>query len=414
MSDHPHVTIIGAGIIGINCAIALLKTGCKVTVIDRLPPGEGCSFGNAGLLAASAYEPLASPSTMLEVPGWLLNPESPLVIRWRHFPRLLPWLMRYGLAGMFGGGVKVEDALYHLMAPSVEYYQQLAAEAGAPDLVKAGGALYAFSSLKKIEAERAGFEARRKRGFRVTELSAHEMFEHEPHLSRHYKGGFLANDYAHVINPGRMVTSLADYACRLGAVIEQADILDIEIGTNGPTHLVTDTGKREIDRLVIAAGAYSHQLTAKLGDKLPLETERGYHVTIENPGVMPTVPVMDDVLKAWVTPMEMGLRCAGTVELADLESPPSEKRQEMLVRLAKRMVPDIDTSNYTGWMGRRPTLPDSVPVIGPATSFTNVFYAFGHQHLGLTGAPATGRLVAQLVNGEIPNFDISAYRANRF
>lgn len=414
MSENKHVTIIGAGIIGINCAIALLKMGYRVTVIDRLPPGEGCSFGNAGILAASAYKPLASPSTLLKVPGWFLNPTGPLVIRWRHFPRLFPWLMRYGLSGLFGDTAKIEDALYHLMMPSVDHYRKLTIEAGAPELISDGGSLYAFRSLKKIEQERAGFDERRGRGFEVTELSGEEIAEREPCLTKQYKGGYLAHDYAHVLNPGRLVTVLADYAKSLGAEILLADVHDMEIVGGEVKSLITSTGKHIVDRLVIAAGAYSHQLSAKLGDKVPLETERGYHVTIENPGAMPSMAVADEDFKAWITPMETGLRCAGTVELANLDDPPDEERARMLVDVAKKMVPDLNTSTYSTWMGRRPTLPDSAPIIDQASQFSKVFYAFGHQHLGLTGGPATGQMIAQLMSNQKPNFDIGALKVGRF
>ena len=409
-----HVTIVGAGIVGVNCAIALLKTGHSVTVIDRENPGDGCSFGNAGLLAASAFEPLASPGTLLQVPGWLLDPEGPLFIQWRHLPRLLPWLVRYAKDGAFGDRKVQRDGLHCLMSPSVELYTQLAQEAGVPDLVRQSGALYAYSSARKYAKDLSGFEARRERGYDFHHLDRAGIAEREPHLAPKYQWGYLIEDYGWVSNPGRMVKALAVYAETLGANFEKADVLDVEMGPDGPTSLNTNKGPRAIDKLLVAAGAFSHQLSARFDDHVPLETERGYHVTIENPGVMPTMPVMDNEMKAWITPMEMGVRCAGTVELASLDAPLNERRAEVLLKLAKRMLPELDISQYTTWMGRRPTLPDSLPVIGPARSCSNVFYAFGHQHLGLTGAPATARLIAEIVAGRSPNQDISAFRVDRF
>jgi len=409
-----HVTIIGAGIVGVNCAIALAKTGHKVTVIDREDPGDGCSFGNAGLICASAFEPLASPDTLLKVPGWLLDPEGPLYIQWRHFPRLLPWLFRYAKDGIFGDRKTQCDGLHTLVSPSIELYQQLVEEAGAPDLVRQSGALYAYADLRGYTKDLPGFEARRERGFSFSELNRAEIAEREPHLAEKYKWGYLVDDYAWVTNPNRVVKVLAAYAEKLGVDFIKADVLDLEIGPEGPTSLVTDQGMHPVDKLLIAAGAFSHKLSARFGDPVPLETERGYHVTIENPGVMPSMPIMDDEMKAWITPMEMGLRCAGTVELASLDAPLNERRAMNLLRLAKRMIPAVDASTYTTWMGRRPTLPDSLPVIGRATSCSNVFYAFGHQHLGLTAAPATARLITEIVAGRSPNQDISAFRVDRF
>lgn len=410
----PHVTIIGAGIVGINCAISLCKAGHDVTVIDRVLPGDGCSFGNAGILATSAFEPLAGPDTLLKVPGWLINPDSPLFIQWRHFPRLMPWLLQYARAGMFGDFNATCEALYPLMAPSLELYTQLADEAGAPDLISRNGALYAYESEKKFHTARAGFQRRQERGFDFLPLDRHQIQEREPSLSATYKWAYLVEDYAHVTNPKRLVDALADYARSLGAVIELAEVLDVEVGPDGPIALKTDQGDRALDKLVIAAGAFSHRLCAKFGDTVPLETERGYHIMLKDPGTVPSLPVMDNDIKAWITPMEEGLRCAGTVELASLEAPENHRRAQVLLRLAKRMVPDLNTEEYSIWMGRRPTLPDSIPVIGPATKVANVFYAFGHQHLGLTGAPATASLIAELVAGRKPNRDIGAYRVDRF
>lgn len=412
MSDN--VTVIGAGIVGVNCALELAKAGHSVTVIDREEPGEGCSFGNAGLLAASAFEPLASPDTLLKVPGWLMDPEGPLFIQWRYLPRLMPWLWRYAWDGMFGDRKAQADGLHTLMSPTVELYSKLAEEAGAPDLVRKSGAIYAFSNHRKFLKERPGFEARVARGYSFEELNRSQIAEREPHLAPDYHWAYYVDDYGWVTNPGRMVKTLATYAETLGVTFEQADVLDMEIGPEGPTSLITSLGNRSVEKLVIAAGAYSHYLSRRFGDSIPLGTERGYHVTIETPGVMPSVPVMDSEMKAWITPMEMGLRCAGTVELASLDDAPNEKRARLLLKLAKRMIPDVDTSTYTTWMGRRPTMPDSMPVIDRATSSANVVYAFGHQHLGLTGAPATARLVAELVAGRMPNQDISAFRVNRF
>ena len=409
-----HVTIIGAGIVGVNCAIALAKAGHGVTVIDREDPGDGCSFGNAGLLAASAFEPLASPDTLLKAPGWLLDPDGPLFIQWRHLPRLLPWLVRYARDGVFGDRKTQRDGLHALMSPTVELYSQLAKEAGAPDLIRQSGALYAYSNHAKFKKDQAGFDARRDRGYSFRQLNGAEIAAVEPDLSRKYQWGYLIDDYGWVANPGRLVKVLAAYAETLGATFEKADVLDMEIGPDGPEALITDQGIRPVEKLLIAAGAFSHKLSARIGDVVPLETERGYHVTIENPGVMPSMPVMDNELKAWITPMEMGLRCAGTVELASLDAPHNERRAQVLLRLAKRMMPDADISTYTSWMGRRPTLPDSLPVIDRARSCANVFYAFGHQHLGLTGAPATARLIAEVVAGRSPNQDISAFRVDRF
>ena len=207
---------------------------------------------------------------------------------------------------------------------------------------------------------------------------------------------------------------LTRHAIQLGMRFEQAAVLDAELDGNYVKTLITSRGIRPVKNLIIAAGAYSHLLSQKFGDQVPLETERGYHVTIKNPNVGINLPIMDSDMKTWITPMEVGIRCAGTVELASLEAPANQRRYLLLIKLLKRMLPELDTKDYTTWMGRRPTLPDSLPVISRSALVSNVFYAFGHQHLGLTGGPMTAQWLIELLQGRVPNQDLAAFRVNRF
>ncbi len=414
MKTSKSVVIVGAGIVGINCAVELAKSGHAVTVIDRLPPGEGCSFGNAGILAASAFEPLAGPGTLLQVPGWLINPQSPLFIRWQHLPRLTPWLLQYARAGMFGDFNAACEALYSLMSPSVHLYERLLKEAGASDLIVKNGGMYAYTDQKKFLRDKAANDRRVARGFLTETLNEDDIRAREPLLAKQYKWAYVVRDIAHTLDPKGIVDALGTYAERLGVTIKQATVQDIEVEPEGVSAVLTDQGRVPCDSLVVAAGAYSHKLCKKVGDRVPLDTERGYHVMVRNPGPVPTMPIMDGGLKAWITPMKEGLRCAGTVELASLDAPENFDRARNLLRLAKRMVPSLNHTEHDFWMGCRPTLPDSLPVIGPATKVRNVFYAFGHHHLGLTGSPATAQIIGQLVSGRQPNRDISAYSVERF
>ena len=413
-NDVPHVTVIGAGIVGVAAALELNKAGFGVRIVDRIPPGEGCSHGNAGVFAAASATPLASPETMLKVPGWMLTPDGPLHIRLRYLPRLLPWLTRFGWNGMFGDHAHATAAMHALLATSPDDYEALAREAGVSDLIRRNGWIYAYNT----EAERRNNQAHLiedcERGFPFVPLDSGQLQEMLPGISSRYVGGDHIPGVGHTINPGRLVKALADMVVRRGGHVVETTVRGFERDGKQVTALVTEHGTMPVDRLVVAAGAFSARLTRQLDDPVPLETERGYHVMIESGRVAAEIPVMDAGLKAVVTPMEQGVRAAGTVEFASLDAPENPARAQNLLRMVQRMYPDLDTSRYETWMGRRPTLPDSMPVIDRASRVGNVVYAFGHQHVGLTGAPATARLVRQLVEGKAPNIDMSPYSARRF
>jgi len=413
-SDKHRVVVVGAGIVGTVSALYLRRDGHEVTLIDRDDPGQGCSFGNAGLLARSSFAPIAGPDTLWNAPKWLLDPEGPLSIRWRYLPKLLPWLIRFVLAGL-KNNVKTDAAALHVLTdPCVDLYRKLADEAGRPDLVKEGDYLQVYRHKAEFEKARGDFELRREFGMRIDEIGGDEIRNLEPGLSPDYEYAYHVHDHGFTVNPEGLVQAIADMFVSEGGKIVKADVVDIAGEGRGPHNVVTSNGSFECDRMVIAAGAFSHRLAAKLGINVPLETERGYHITCENPENNLTRPVMEGDCKFLTTPMAMGLRFAGTVELGGVDAPMNERRIRMLERQAKRMVPGLVTETATSWMGFRPTFPDSLPIIGPAPRHPKVVFAFGHQHLGLTCAPKTGQLVADLVSGRAPNVDIMPYRAERF
>ena len=409
-----HVTVIGAGAVGVTAALELVKAGFAVRIIDKLPPGEGCSFGNAGVFAAASAQPLANTRTMLKVPGWLMDPQGPLHIRMRYLPRLASWLARFGWHGLFGDKHAATQAMHQLVASSVEDYTRLAAEAGVADLIRCNGWVYAYNSTSEMEANTPWVTADRERGFDFESLTTAELQDRIPGISRHYVGAHHIHGVGHTINPGRLVKAIAALVERQGAEIVKAEVVGMDVHDGRVTNLRTSRGDFAVDRLVIAAGAYSSRLSAMIGEPLPLETERGYHVMLRGRRLDAEIPVMDAGLKAVVTPMEDGVRAAGTVEFASLDAPENPQRARNLLNMAKRMYPALDTDNAETWMGRRPTLPDSLPVIDRAQRAGNVVYGFGHQHVGLTGAPATARLIRQLVCGETPNIDLRPYAASRF
>jgi D-amino-acid dehydrogenase len=412
-TEAKNIIVLGAGIVGVATALYLQRDGHTITLIDRNDPGEGCSSGNAGIIANYSVAPLATHATLREVPTMLLNPLGPLCIRWRYLPRLLPWLLRF-LVSM--GARKVaaaSDALAALQRHTLEAYWALIDQAGARDLVHANGLLFPYESEKKFAVDAGDRALKSKHGVTVEELSGAEARELAPALSLHIKRATFFPDCAHTVNPLRLVQVLAQDLAGRGAKIKRANIAKVE--ANASSVVVHADGDRyHGDTVVIALGAWSGRLAASLGSPVPLDTERGYHVVIPHSGVELRLPVLFPEYRFAATSMEMGLRLAGTVEFAGLDAPPNYARARVLLKHGQRLLPGLLTADYSQWMGFRPTLPDSLPVIGRSPHHANVYFAFGHHHLGLTLGPITGRLIADLVAERDSGIDITPYRIDRF
>jgi D-amino-acid dehydrogenase len=416
--DDKTVLVIGAGIVGVASACFLQRAGYDVAVIDPDPPGEGASFGNAGCLNGSSVVPVAMPGVLSQVPRWLLDPEGPLAIRWRYLPALAPWLFRFVRASTRENVEAQAKALRPLLSQAVDDYRSLVQDAGAEGLVHRLGHLFAYRSEATFQKDSAAMRLREANGIAIEDLSADELRQLEPHLSRDYVRGRLISENGHCSNPLRLVTSLAELLVRNGGEIRRERALDFVIEDGRVTGVRTDAGVRPTSCVVIAAGAFSKPLAAKLGDNVPLDTERGYHVMIRDPEVMPRIPTMSVDDKFVVTPMETGLRFAGTVEFAGLDAPPDWNRARVLLKQGLAMYPglasDVPEERLSKWMGFRPSMPDSLPVIGPATRAANAFYAFGHGHIGFAGAAMTGRVIADLVSGKPPSIDATPFSATRW
>ncbi len=415
--NHPgnhHVTVLGAGVIGMAAALHLQRDGHDVTVVDRDDPGQGCSFGNAGILAASHCAPMSLPGAVLQVPKWLLDPLGPLAIRWRDFPALIPWFFRFNQAGTPARVEASSDALRALHKDTVGDFQDLFSSIGAGHLVKPSGYIYAYESAREFARNRAEWEILERHGVRLKIIDGNTLHEMEPDLAPGFVTGVHLPDDGQVTSPLAIVEAMAGHFVGNGGVILKSQVRDIEIGPDGPTRLRAEGGDLELDALVIAAGAFSGKFAARLGSPVPLVGERGYHVTLADPGVGTRRPVMSGEGKFAVTPMTMGLRLAGTAEFASLDAPPNYDRAKVLLRHASRILPGVNTEIHTEWMGHRPSLPDSLPVIGPSPHFPSVYFAFGHSHAGLMGSVITGRTIADLVAARDPGLDIRPFRIDRF
>ncbi len=405
--------MLGAGIVGIASALYLQRDGHRVTVIDRGGPGEGCSFGNAGIIATEHVAPLASFINLRRAPQMLFDPLGPVCVRWGYLPRLLPWLLRFTAAARPTAFARGARALAALQAHALDAHQSLLDQAGARELLRTGGWLLIYESAKAFAADAHERTLQRQYGVRVVELSGAEVRQRVPMLSAEVHGGVLFPDTTYTVNPFRLVQTLARDFERRGGSLRCADVIGVR-ADGRRVRVRTDQEDHEGDEVVIALGAWSGALAARLGTPVPLDTERGYHATLPNPGITLPLPLSFAERRFFLTPMEHGLRLAGTVELAGLKAPPNYGRARILIELAQQRLSGLNASGYTEWMGFRPTLPDSLPVIARSPRYANAYFAFGHHHLGLTLSAITGRLIADLVSGRQSDIDLSPYRIDRF
>jgi D-amino-acid dehydrogenase len=385
-----------------------------VTLVDRVEPGESCSFGNAGILAAQAVVPMAIPSIRGEVGSMLVDRESPLVIRLRSLPRIAPWLLRFWQAASGERLPAAADALKALNGTSLELHEALAREAGVADLVRPTRYLYIARDKASLDVDKGlAWRLRRERGAEIEVLDGPALHEAEPALSKDYQRGVRLGPIGYTLNPFRLTQAYAGLFRREGGRFVKAEVRALR-PAGAVTGLETSAGQMAAEAVVIAAGAWSMTLARSLGLKLPLIAERGYHVTFEEPGFTLSHVLSEAERHFAVTSMEMGLRIAGTEELGLADDPPSWRRAEVLVRQAKAMFPGARLDKFTRWMGPRPGTPDSLPAIGPIPGHPNIYLAAGHGHLGLTGGPNTGRIIAAIASGERLNMDLAPYAPGRY
>jgi D-amino-acid dehydrogenase len=409
-----NAIVVGAGVVGICCGIELRRRGFDVTIIDRLDPGEACSFGNAGILAAQAVVPVALPGLLSQVPRMLLDRDGPLVIRLRSLPKTLPWLWQFQRSARLDKVSRTADAMKALYGTTVELHEQLSREAGVPDLVVPDRYLYVVRDPKNADVENGlAWRLRRERGSEIEVFDGPALREIEPELSPVYQRGVRVGPMARTTNPFRLTRAYADHFRRMGGSIVRAEVKALR-PEGGDVIAETPGGRHSAGLAVVAAGAWSLSLIEPLGVKLPLIAERGYHMTFANPGISLRHVVSELDRHFAVSNMEMGLRFAGTEELSLADDAPVWRRAEVLQRLASEMFPRLNVNEGSRWSGPRPGIPDSLPAIGRVPGHPNILLAFGHGHLGLTGAPNTGRIVAGLASGERINMNLAPYAPDRF
>ncbi len=408
--------VIGAGAVGIATASYLQREGWSVTVVDREPPGlAGASFGNAGLIATHIVEPIAVRSILPKLPSMLLDPTAPLAIRWWYLPTLLPWLVRLLKATAPAEVERISRALGTQLAHADEAYRVLIDDAEAEALVRRKGVMVVYPDKAYLEANAAySLDLRRRNGVPFEILGDNALRSMLPALSRDYGVGVHFTAASHTVDPFLMVSALARRFEAKGGRFHRAHATGFETTGERVSAVRTDAGVVPADLLVLAAGIWSKPLARQLGSRVPLDTERGYHVMLGDPGVELALPAIVGDVRLSVTPMVSGIRVGGTIEFAGLDAPPNPARHEALLGHARRVFPGLKTEIQTRWMGHRPSLPDSMPVIGPSPHLKNVFFGFGHGHLGLTSAAITGKAITDMAAGRRPPFDPTPFRVDRF
>ena len=417
-----EVTIIGAGIVGLANAIALQQAGFSVRVIDKQGVAAGASFGNAGHFATEQVFPLADPVMLLKLPGMLLDPLGPFRIQPRYFFRALPWFMRFLVNMLPTRRAHNSMAIKALNQKSINAWQQLVSDCDCQALLKIAGSLLVFEQTPLTEVERV-YQSYLDAGVAVELLSGDEVRALEPDLSPEITRGLWFTDVGHTPDPAELCQYLARQFEKLGGELIIGEVTQLATQYDGDKHdkgvsvSVAGGVTYRSDKLLLSAGAWSKPLARQLGFKVPLEIERGYHLMMPQKSSLQR-PVASFERKFIITPMKRGTCLAGTVEFGGLKAPLVEARADCLLPHAKVLLPKVlagaTPSQGERWMGFRPSLPDSLPVLGASPNSDKIFFAFGHQHLGLTWAAFSAELVAQTIKGDKTQVDMTPYRIDRF
>lgn len=414
-TDRRQVVVIGAGIVGASCAWHLARSGCKVTVVDREAPGQATSFGNAGCISPSQLAPFSYPGVWKKIPRWLLDELGPLTIRWRHLPWTAPWLFRFWRAGNAAGVRRSAEAQAQLMHRVSADWDEILSGTGQEAMRSSRGLVMLYDTAREFREAEWQFELDRELGFEWNFVGPEELNIMAPAL-RPAQGGIALHIpcWQHLADPGKVTAGIAQAAFAAGARWVNEEVTAVTAGDDGVHVQLSGSDALAADVLVVAAGPWSNRFTAQLDAAVPMTAKRGYHSMVAQPGVALDYPVMCASRSFVITPMGDSIRLAGTAEFARLDAAPNYRRARVLQQHAKHYLPDLRLDSVTEWMGQRPMMVDSVPVISASPRHANVFYAIGHGHYGLTQGPTTGRIITAMVNGQDPGIDLAPYRFDRF
>ena len=407
------VGVIGAGIQGICISLNLIKKGFKVTLIDRDEPGKNsASYGNAGHFSPYASVPINRPDILVDVPSMLLSTSGPLALKWNYVPKMIPWFIQFIKNCSKKKMMHTAKYMHQILDLALPAYDELFQDIDISGLVENKGIIY-FWTNKDLKSRELEIKIRNELGIKQQLLTPHEIHDLEPHIKKIYHGGILYPSARHARNPRKILLKLFELFIKKNGRFEKQNVQNISFTSDNKPVIKTDLNYYAFDKLVIACGAFSKKLTDQVDEKIPLDTERGYHVHFKGYDHLLSRPVIFLNRGFGITPMEQGLRVVGTVEFGGLENPPSKKRIQNLINSAKYLFPELD-KHEDEWLGFRPTLPDFLPVIGPSKNYKNLFYSFGHHHLGWTLGAISGKIIAGMIANENTNLDLSPYNSQRF
>ena len=412
MERKLKVGIVGAGIQGISNALFLQKKGFNVTIFDRDEPGSpAASYGNAGHFSPYASVPINRPDILTDIPAMLLSSTGPLALKWNYVPKMIPWFLQFLRNCSTKKMMHTAKNMHQLLDLALPAYDELFDEIDLGGLVEKKGILYIWNdqSLKSRELE---IKVRNELGVDQQILTTKEIHDLEPNIKPIYHGGVYYQHGRHARNPKKILLKLFDLFLKKGGKFLKLNIKDITFDEEKPI-IKSETQSFIFDKIVIACGSFSKRLTDNLDEKIPLDTERGYHIHFKDCDHLLSRPVIFQNRGFGITPMEQGLRVVGTVEFGGLDNPLSKSRVKNLIDNAKYMMGDLP-EHEDEWLGFRPTLPDYLPVIGPSKKYKNVFYCFGHHHLGWTLGPISGKIIAGMIAEENTNLDLKPYSSIRF
>lgn len=410
-----HIVVVGAGVIGVTIAYELRRRGRSVILVDRDEPGLGASYGNMASIAVTEFMPASRPAIWRQMPGWLLDPEGPVRIRPAYMPSLVPWFARFLAASRPSKLRQLEAQGAALCGRVYDDLLPLLRDTGLSDMLTEEGCLALYADDAELAADRDHIEILERFGFAHRHLDGGEVRVLEPDISDRINKAVLFPDNRSIRDPYRLVLAIFDKFRELGGTFVKGEVVGFDMAASALKSVRLADGRAiDADKAVLCAGAYTARLSAMLRESIPLETERGYHTQIMSPGVSLSHSIIWPARAFMVTPTAGGLRVGGTVEMAGLDAPPDYRRSKITVKRALEALSGLRVEGTSEWMGHRPALPDTVPVIGPSAKVSNVFYATGHGHLGLTYAATTGRIIGDIATGAPPPLDIRPYRVDRF
>ena len=410
---NSSVVVIGAGIQGVCTSLFLTKKGFKVTLIDRDDPGKkSASYGNAGHFSPYASVPINRPDILIDVPSMLLTSTGPLALKWNYVPRMIPWFLKFIKNCSKKKMMHTAKNMHQILDLALPAYDELFNDVDISGLVENKGIMY-FWTNKDLKSREMEIKIREELGAEQKLLTPHEIHDLEPRIRKIYHGGVYYPSARHARNPRKILLKLFELFLSKGGSFKKINVNKINFLADDKLSIETSSGSYSFDKMVIACGAFSKKLTDQAGEKIPLDTERGYHVHFKGHDHLLSRPVIFLNRGFGITPMEQGLRVVGTVEFGGLDNPPSKKRITNLVNNAKYLFPELE-KHEDEWLGFRPTLPDFLPVIGPSKKYKNLFYSFGHHHLGWTLGAISGKIIAGMVAEEKTNLNLSPYNSLRF